>query len=109
MNRIGKLAFSASITETTTYEYDPALPGRVVFEDGEFLHDLTVDPDQLKNFVNDPAHAGTLREMRRRCDALRDELEEIDINPVIVHASGCKAVDALLPWLIEHSEGRTDG
>lgn len=31
------VAFSASITETTTYEYDPALPGRVVFEDGKFL------------------------------------------------------------------------
>lgn len=30
------IAFSASIAETTTYEYDPALPGRVVFEDGEF-------------------------------------------------------------------------
>ncbi|MCP5521798.1 MAG: saccharopine dehydrogenase NADP-binding domain-containing protein [Verrucomicrobiales bacterium] len=31
------VAFSASITETTTYEYDPALPGRVVFENGEFI------------------------------------------------------------------------
>ena len=31
------IAFSPSITETTTYEYDPELPGRVVFEDGEFL------------------------------------------------------------------------
>jgi lysine 6-dehydrogenase len=31
------IAFSASITETTTYEYDPALPGRVVFEDGQFI------------------------------------------------------------------------
>jgi lysine 6-dehydrogenase len=30
------IAFSASITETTVYEYDPNLPGRVVFEDGEF-------------------------------------------------------------------------
>ena len=30
------IAFSASITETTTYEYDPKLAGRVVFEDGEF-------------------------------------------------------------------------
>lgn len=30
------IAFSASITETTTYEYDPKLPGRVVFEDDEF-------------------------------------------------------------------------
>lgn len=30
-------AFSPSILETTTYEYDPDLPGRVVFEDGEFI------------------------------------------------------------------------
>ena len=28
--------FSASITETTTYEYDPHLPSRTVYEDGEF-------------------------------------------------------------------------
>jgi saccharopine dehydrogenase-like NADP-dependent oxidoreductase len=31
------IAFSASITETTTYEYDPKLPGRVVYEDGRFI------------------------------------------------------------------------
>lgn len=31
------IAFSKSITETTTYEYDPALETRVVFEDGEFI------------------------------------------------------------------------
>lgn len=31
------IAFSASITETTTYEYDPRLPSRVVYEEGEFL------------------------------------------------------------------------
>jgi len=30
-------AFSKAITATTTYEYDPNLPGRVVFEDGEFI------------------------------------------------------------------------
>lgn len=30
------IAFSASITETTTYEYDPHLPSRTVYEDGEF-------------------------------------------------------------------------
>ena len=30
-------AFSKSITETTTYEYDPQLPGRVVFENGKFI------------------------------------------------------------------------
>lgn len=31
------IAFSASITETTTYEYDPKLSSRVVYEDGEFV------------------------------------------------------------------------
>ena len=31
------IAFSRSIAETTIYEYDPALPGRVVFEDGRFV------------------------------------------------------------------------
>ncbi|MBO1512582.1 saccharopine dehydrogenase family protein [Metabacillus bambusae] len=31
------IAFSKSITETTTYEYDPALPGRVVYENGKFV------------------------------------------------------------------------
>jgi saccharopine dehydrogenase-like NADP-dependent oxidoreductase len=31
------IAFSPSIAETTIYEYDPDLPGRVVFEDGRFV------------------------------------------------------------------------
>ncbi|MCX5838994.1 MAG: saccharopine dehydrogenase NADP-binding domain-containing protein [Deltaproteobacteria bacterium] len=31
------IAFSASITETTTTEYDPKLPGRVVYENGQFV------------------------------------------------------------------------
>ncbi|KZE47171.1 saccharopine dehydrogenase [Brevibacillus parabrevis] len=31
------IAFSRSIAETTTYEYDPLLPGRVVYENGEFI------------------------------------------------------------------------
>ena len=30
------IAFSASITETTTYEYDAHLPSRTVYENGEF-------------------------------------------------------------------------
>ena len=30
------IAYSPAIFETTSYEYDPNLPGRVVFEDGEF-------------------------------------------------------------------------
>jgi saccharopine dehydrogenase-like NADP-dependent oxidoreductase len=31
------IAFSPSITETTIYEYDPALPSRVVFEKGKMI------------------------------------------------------------------------
>ncbi|CAM4191670.1 saccharopine dehydrogenase family protein [Lederbergia lenta] len=31
------IAFSKSITETTTYEYDPNLPTRVVYENGKFI------------------------------------------------------------------------
>ena len=31
------IAFSPSITETTTYEYAPDLPGRVVYENGKFI------------------------------------------------------------------------
>lgn len=31
------IAFSASITETTTYEYDPQLSSRVVYEEGQFV------------------------------------------------------------------------
>lgn len=34
----------------------------------EFLHDLKADPDQLKNFAADPAHAETLKAMRALCD-----------------------------------------
>jgi lysine 6-dehydrogenase len=31
------IAFSGSITETTIYEYDPDLPGRTIFENGELI------------------------------------------------------------------------
>jgi len=43
-------------------------------ENGEFLHDLQQDPDQLKNFADDPAYGDVLQKMRRRSDHLRDEL-----------------------------------
>jgi len=43
-------------------------------EDGEFLHDLKTDPNQLKNLVADPAYEEVLEQMRARCDQLRDQL-----------------------------------
>ena len=39
----------------------------------EYLHDLTEDPDQLKNLADDPEYAKVLKRMRKRCDELRDE------------------------------------
>lgn len=38
----------------------------------EFLHDLKEDPQQLKNFVEDPKYADVLRVMRERASALSD-------------------------------------
>lgn len=38
----------------------------------EFLHDLTTDPDELRNFATDPAYQDALARLRRRCDELRD-------------------------------------
>ncbi|PHR98104.1 MAG: acetylglucosamine-6-sulfatase [Blastopirellula sp.] len=38
--------------------------------DAEFLHDLQVDPDELKNFVNDPNYAKVLKQLRARTDEL---------------------------------------
>lgn len=40
----------------------------------EFLHDLETDPDQLKNLATDPEYAEQLNEMRKRCDALKEQL-----------------------------------
>lgn len=40
--------------------------------EGEFLHDLEADPDQLRNLVDDAEYADVLARMRARCDALRN-------------------------------------
>lgn len=50
------VAFSKSITETTTYEYDPALPGRVVFERGDFIQ---VKPFARPRMIALPGPYGT--------------------------------------------------
>jgi len=50
------IAFSPSITETTVYEYDPNLPGRVVFEDGEFKQ---VPPFSRERMIELPEPYGT--------------------------------------------------
>jgi arylsulfatase A-like enzyme len=35
----------------------------------EFLHDLRVDPDELRNFASDPGYTAVIEELRGRCDA----------------------------------------
>ena len=39
----------------------------------EYLHDLDKDPNQLSNLVLHDGYARILKQMRRRCDTLRDE------------------------------------
>ncbi len=39
----------------------------------EYLHDMKQDPDQLRNFVNDPEYRKVLKRIRKRCNTLRDE------------------------------------
>jgi arylsulfatase A-like enzyme len=41
--------------------------------EGEFLHDLETDPQELENLASDPDDADALARMRRRCDELRDQ------------------------------------
>lgn len=41
----------------------------------EYVHDLTTDPDQLHNLVDDPDYSGVLSELRARCNALKAEYE----------------------------------
>ncbi len=40
--------------------------------EGEFLHDLQTDPDEMQNLASDPAHAAQLATMQARCDELRE-------------------------------------
>jgi saccharopine dehydrogenase-like NADP-dependent oxidoreductase len=49
------IAFSPSITETTTYEYDPDLAERVVFEDGQFIQ---VSPFARERLIDLPEPFG---------------------------------------------------
>jgi saccharopine dehydrogenase-like NADP-dependent oxidoreductase len=50
------IAFSPAIFETTSYEYDPDLPGRVVYEDGKFLQ---VPPFSRERVIDLPEPYGS--------------------------------------------------
>jgi saccharopine dehydrogenase-like NADP-dependent oxidoreductase len=70
-------AFSRSITETTTVEYDPNLPGRSVYEDGQFIQ---VPPFARPRDIKLPDPYGTLpeyiiphSETRTVVEALKDK------------------------------------
>ncbi len=48
-------------------------------QDFEFLHDLEVDPDQLKNFAADPEYKQILESLRARCDEFTQEYTRPEI------------------------------
>ncbi len=55
---------------------------RYVDDRYEFLHDLERDPDQLRNYADNPEYEAILRAMRTRCDALTSQHgEKIHVTP----------------------------
>jgi arylsulfatase A-like enzyme len=47
----------------------------------EFLHDLQTDPDELINFVADPAYSAVLQQLRQRCDELAAAYDAARLPP----------------------------
>ena len=60
-------AYEGIRTETHKYV-------RYLDHNHEFLHDLSKDPDELKNLVDDPSYAAVLKRMRKRTDERIKEL-----------------------------------
>ncbi len=96
------IAFSPSITETTTYEYDPELPGRVVFEDGEFLQ---VPPFAREMVIELPKPYGSHPQWiipHSETRTVREYLEEKGIRLIEVRGTwppeNMRLVRALYEW-----------
>ncbi len=128
------IAFSASITETTTYEYDPALPSRVVYEDGQFVQvppfarprEIELPPPygsgtqyiiphaETKTLARNLAHKGVrLIEVRGTWPQKNMQLIRTLYNwgflrndKVRVNGSEFGIVDAIGAYLMQSTEGR---
>lgn len=128
------IAFSALITETTTYEYDPALPSRVVYEDGQFVQvppfarprEIELPPPygsgtqyiiphaETKTLARNLAHKGVrLIEVRGTWPQKNMQLIRTLYNwgflrndKVRVNGSEFGIVDAIGAYLMQSTEGR---
>lgn len=104
------IAFSAAIAETTTYEYDPQLPGRTVFENGEFVQ---VPPFARERFIELPEPYGTLPQYiipHSETFTLAKYLKSIDKVPNLIEVRGTwpaenmQLIRALYDWGILKNE-----
>lgn len=98
------ITFSASIAETTTYEYDPALPGRVVYENGEFVQ---VPPFARPRDIELPAPYGTHTQYiipHSETRTLADYFKQIGKEPQLIEVRGTwppknmRLIKALYEW-----------
>lgn len=68
---------------TERYMYARYFEQQPVFE---FLHDLQVDPDQLKNLAGDPEHHAVLYKLRQRTDTLKLRYSSMQAKPSGAHS-----------------------
>jgi saccharopine dehydrogenase-like NADP-dependent oxidoreductase len=96
------IAFSPAIFETTSYEYDPDLPGRVVYEDGKFVQ---VPPFSRERVIELPEPYGALPQWiipHAEARTVPEYLKEKGVGLVEVRGTwppeNMKLVRALYDW-----------
>ena len=96
------IAFSPAIFETTSYEYDPDLPGRVVYEDGKFVQ---VPPFSRERVIELPEPYGALPQWiipHAEARTVPEYLKEKGVRLVEVRGTwppeNMKLVRALYDW-----------
>ncbi|KGP73807.1 saccharopine dehydrogenase family protein [Pontibacillus yanchengensis] len=102
------IAFSKSITETTTYEYNPDLPSRVVFEKGEFIQ---VPPFARPREIDLPEPFGKTEQYiipHAETVTLAEALEHKDLQLVEVRGTWPEPNMRLMKALYEYGFTRND-
>ena len=64
-------------TDDWVYMHYPHGDGKADRHKAELYH-LKTDPNETKNLIDDPAHAGKLEELRRELISVRTELKLVD-------------------------------
>lgn len=104
------IAYSPAIFETTSYEYDPLLPGRIIYENGEFKQ---VPPFSRERLIPTPAPYGTNPQYiipHAETHTAKDYLKRIGKEPRLIEVRGTwpqknmRLIKALYEWGILRNE-----